>query len=118
LFIFLLLILNLVFSFATYPSQLVAITEQMKFQSSKQQLLVIMVNRLAVMCLSNLALMVLYTGRNNFLLWITQWQRDIFLLFHHRIGYMTIASATLRAPIYLYLAVGSGEYPDEHTELY
>jgi hypothetical protein len=114
----LLITLNLVFSFATYPSTLVPIKQQTHYKTHKQQLMLIMANRLATMCLSNLALMILYAGRNNFLLWITRWQRETFLLFHHWLGYMTVTGASLHAITYLYLNVTSGRYKGEHKELF
>ena len=118
MFILLLLTLNLVFAFATWPSNLVPIKQQTHYKTYKQQIMVVMANRLAVMCLSNLALLFLYAGRNNFLLWVTGWQRETFLLFHHWLGYMVIVGASLHAILYLYLAVKSGRYPNEHKEMF
>lgn len=77
-----------------------------------------MANRFAAMCLANLALLVSYAGRNNFLLPITKWKRETFLLFHHWLGYMTIACGAVHAIMLLYSAVKSGRYATEHKELF
>lgn len=80
--------------------------------------MVIIANRLGAMCLANLALLILYAGRNNFLLWVTKWQRETFLLFHHWLGYMVIVGGALHAILFLYSAVKSGRYAGERKELF
>lgn len=87
----------------------VPLAEQTKFKSKKLQLLIGMGNRIGHLSLANLALMTLFAGRNNFLLWITRWSRNTFLLFHHWLGYIVILEASTHALIYLYIyASGKG----------
>lgn len=119
LFISLLVILNLIFCFTKYPAEYVAFDKQARYRTRTSQIMVIMANRFAVMCLANLALLVLYAGRNNFLLWITKWQRETFLLFHHWLGYMVIIGGVLHAMMMLFLALTSGRYAaGEYKELF
>ncbi|KAE9978934.1 hypothetical protein EG327_007195 [Venturia inaequalis] len=118
LFISLLTTLNLIFCFTKYPAEYVPFGKQARYRTRSSQVLVIMANRFAAMCLANLSLLVLYAGRNNILLWATKWQRETFLLFHHWLGYMTIICGAVHAILFLYSAVKSGRYAEEHKELF
>ncbi|TLD37959.1 hypothetical protein E2P81_ATG03634 [Venturia nashicola] len=118
LFIVLLVALNLIFSFTMYPAQYVPFDKQGRYSTRTSQVMVIMANRLGAMCLANLALLILYAGRNNFLLWVTKWQRETYLLFHHWVGYMVIVGSALHASLFLYSAVKSRRYAEEHEELF
>jgi hypothetical protein len=70
LLIFYLVTLNILFCFATY--RLVPVELQTKYANRKRQFGEIMANRIAVLTMANLALTVLYSSRNNFLIWITK----------------------------------------------
>lgn len=107
LFIFFLCALNLLLCVATY--RFVPLKDQTKFKTKSLQLLIGMGNRIGHLSLANLALLILFAGRNNFLLWITKWSRNTFLLFHHWLGYIVILEASIHALIYLYVyASGKG----------
>jgi len=79
-----------------------------------------MANRIAVICLSNLALVFLYSSRNNLLVLITKWQRSTFVLVHHWLGYIVVIECVVHASIYLHLYLKgiAGEYAEEHKEEY
>lgn len=107
LFIFFLCALNFLLCVASY--RFVPLSEQTKFKTKKTQLLIGMGNRVGHLSLANLALLILFAGRNNFLLWVTKWSRNTFLLFHHWLGYIVILEASVHAMIYLYIyASGKG----------
>jgi predicted ferric reductase len=119
LFIFFLCTLNFLLCVATH--RFVPIAEQTKFKTNEDQLLTGMGNRIGHLCLVNLALMTLFAGRNNFLLWITKWQRATFLLFHHWLGYIVILEGSIHASIYLHIYLtGNGDdvYSVENKEPY
>ncbi|QDS68683.1 hypothetical protein FKW77_002280 [Venturia effusa] len=107
LFIFFLCALNLLLCVATY--RFVPLEKQNRFKSKHTELLIGMGNRIGHISLANLALLTLFAGRNNFLLWITRWPRSTFLLFHHWLGYIVVLEASVHALIYLYIyATGTG----------
>ncbi|KAE9991307.1 hypothetical protein EG327_000148 [Venturia inaequalis] len=112
LFIFFLCALNFLLCVASY--RFVPLAEQTKFKTKSHQLLVGMGNRIGHLSLANLALLILFAGRNNFLLWITKWSRDTFLMFHHWLGYIVILEASVHALIYLYI-IASGKGHEKYS---
>ncbi|GAB0137548.1 hypothetical protein EsDP_00005808 [Epichloe bromicola] len=60
-------------------------------------------NRTGVLSLANLALAILFAGRNNFLLWVTNWSRTTFLLLHRWVGFICVVEALVHTFVYLYL---------------
>ncbi|TID13493.1 ferric reductase-like protein transmembrane component 4 [Venturia nashicola] len=110
LFIFFLCALNFLLCVATY--RFVPLAEQTRFKTKSHQLLIGMGTRIGHLTVANLALLILFAGRNNFLLWITKWSRSTFLLFHHWLGYIVILEASVHASIFLYIYVsGQGFVP-------
>jgi hypothetical protein len=99
LLIFYFITLNFLLCFATY--RLVDVAEQTKYANRERQFGEICANRIAVIALSNIALTVLYSSRNNFLLWITRWPRSTFLLIHHWLGFIVIVE-TITHALYVY----------------
>ena len=78
LFISYIILINLVFCSVglnnLYPNPL--------FVDSRAQTTDHLERRVGVMALANMSLIVLYSGRNNILLYVTSWQRGTFLLLH------------------------------------
>lgn len=119
LFIFFLCALNLLLCLASY--RFVPLAEQSRFKTKSHQLLFGMGNRIGHLALANLALSILFAGRNNFLLWITKWSRNTFLMFHHWSGYIVILEASVHSFIYLYVYAsgkGSSKYSAESKEAF
>ncbi len=70
-------------------------------------------NRVGVLSLVNLALVFLFSGRNNILLWLTDWSHSTFLLMHRWIGYVAILQALLHSVIWLDYYVKAGTHSAE-----
>ena len=75
-------------------------------------------NRLGVLAFANLVLVFLFAGRNNILLWITDWSHSTFLLLHRWIAYVAIAMALLHSVLYLDQYVESGMHATESVKPY
>ncbi|KAK1972166.1 ferric reductase-like protein transmembrane component 4 [Colletotrichum sublineola] len=75
-------------------------------------------NRLGLLSFSNLALVFLYAGRNNLLLWVTDWPHSTFLLLHRWIAAIATLQAILHSIIYLDVYVKNGTHSSESKEPY
>ncbi|KAI0387359.1 ferric-chelate reductase [Hypomontagnella monticulosa] len=58
-------------------------------------------SRLGLLSFANLPLAVLYAGRNNILLLVTNWSHSTFLLLHRWIAFICMLEAVLHSAIYL-----------------
>ncbi|KAH6889204.1 ferric reductase transmembrane component 4 [Thelonectria olida] len=68
-------------------------------------------NRTGVLSFANIALLVLYAGRNNVLLWLTDWSHATFLLVHRWVAWLCTLQACIHSAIWLGLYV----YDKGHT---
>ena len=75
-------------------------------------------DRCGVLCLANIPLIFLYAGRNNVLLWLTNWSHGTFLLLHRWVAGIATLQAILHSLIYLRMYVHDGYYGTEHTAAY
>ncbi|PHH92859.1 hypothetical protein CDD83_4281 [Cordyceps sp. RAO-2017] len=62
-------------------------------------------NRHGVLSFAHLPLLALYAGRNNVLLWLTNWSRTTFLLLHRWAAFICIIHAIVHSLIYLQMAI-------------
>ncbi len=67
-------------------------------------------DRFGVLALANFPLIFLSAGRNNLLLWLTNWSHTTFLILHRWIAYIATAEAIAHSTIYLYTAVSEGKH--------
>lgn len=58
-------------------------------------------NRTGALSAANLTLLVLFAGRNNFLLWLTDWSHSTFLLLHRWIAAICTIQACLHSALFL-----------------
>ncbi|KAL2845523.1 ferric reductase like transmembrane component-domain-containing protein [Aspergillus pseudoustus] len=58
-------------------------------------------NRAGVLSFANIPLLVLYSSRNNVLLWLTNWSHSTFLFLHRWIAFIAVLQACLHSAIYL-----------------
>lgn len=70
-------------------------------------------NRIGLLSFANLPLVFLYAGRNNLLLWVTDWSHSTFLLLHRWIAAIATLQAVLHSVIYLYVYVKAGTHSSE-----
>ncbi|KAI5867218.1 ferric reductase like transmembrane component-domain-containing protein [Durotheca rogersii] len=106
LFIAYFIILNVVLSCVDYR----LVIPNFWFPSEHDQLVFYIANRTAVLAFANLPLLVLYSSRNNFLLWLTNWSHTTFLLIHRWIAIICTLEACVHSLVYLRIYVARGEY--------
>ncbi|KAF2493106.1 ferric reductase-like protein transmembrane component 4 [Lophium mytilinum] len=70
-------------------------------------------NRTGVLSFANVPLLILYAGRNNVLLWLTNWSHGTFLLLHRWVAWICTIEAVIHSCIYLQVYVASGEHSIE-----
>ncbi|KAL8708937.1 MAG: hypothetical protein Q9220_006269 [cf. Caloplaca sp. 1 TL-2023] len=75
-------------------------------------------NRTGVLSFANIALLFLYAGRNNVLLWVTNWSHGTFLLLHRWVAWIATVQAVLHSIIYLEIYVYNGTYAMESKMSY
>ena len=78
LFILYFILLNIFFCALGYHN----VYPNTKYTTKSIQTMHYLENRLGVLGLANMSLIVLYSGRNNILLHVTNWQHSTFLLMH------------------------------------
>lgn len=71
-------------------------------------------NRAGVLSFANLPLLILYSGRNNVLLWLTNWTHSTFLLLHRWVAVICVIQACLHSVLWLHLHVA---YYHDHSEV-
>ena len=67
-------------------------------------------NRMGVLALANLPLSFLFAGRNNLLLYLTNWSHITFVILHRWISYIATTEAIIHSIIYLWTAVSEGKH--------
>ena len=79
------------------------------------QLLGYISNRVGALSFVNLAIAVLYSGRNNILLYLSNWSHSTFLLIHRWIAVICMLQACLHSVIYVrvYRQKGASAYSEE-----
>ncbi|KAF2016339.1 hypothetical protein BU24DRAFT_433400 [Aaosphaeria arxii CBS 175.79] len=72
-------------------------------------------NRVGVLSFANLGLTVLYSSRNNILLYLTNWSHSTFLLVHRWIAFICTLQACLHSAVWLqiYLAQGAEAHAEQ-----
>jgi len=88
------------------------------FATSWDQITDYVANRAGVLSFANLSLMFLFSARNNFLLWVTDWSHTTYLLLHRWVGYIAIVQASVHALIFLHVYVKNGTHNTEAKEKY
>ncbi|EAW19858.1 putative ferric-chelate reductase (Fre2) [Aspergillus fischeri NRRL 181] len=86
------------------------------FASTHDEILTYVANRIGVLSFANIPLLVLYTGRNNFLLWLTDWSHSTFLLLHRWLAFICTLETCLHSAIYLQIAVANSEHSTESKQ--
>ncbi|XXG99433.1 hypothetical protein Hte_005772 [Hypoxylon texense] len=109
-----LIIINVVLSCVDYR----LVWPNAYYGQPKDQLLVYITNRLGLLSFANLPLLVLYSSRNNILLWITNWSQTTFLLLHRWIAILCTIEACIHSAIYLQIYLGFGQHASESKQPY
>ena len=75
-------------------------------------------DRTGILCLANLPLLILYAGRNNVLLWLTNWSHGTFLLLHRWVAWMLTIQASIHAILYTKQYAAGGYFAEESKAPY
>ncbi|WWC86294.1 uncharacterized protein L201_001167 [Kwoniella dendrophila CBS 6074] len=77
-------------------------------------------NRTGALSFANLPLLTLFSGRNDLLLWLTNWSYSTFILLHKTVGVIATLEACLHSAIYLQIYLGKGleHYKEESKAPY
>lgn len=67
-------------------------------------------NRFGVLSFANIAVSVLFAGRNNILLWLTSWNYATFLRIHRWVAFISVLQACLHSIIYLWIYTANEGY--------
>lgn len=77
------------------------------------EILSYLANRFGVLSFANIPLVFLYAGRNNVLLWLTNWSHGTFLLLHRWVAWIATLQAILHSVIYLRIYIHDGTHASE-----
>ena len=73
--------------------------------------------RTGILSFANIVLLVLYAGRNNFLLWVTNWSHSTFLLLHRWIAFIATVQACIHSALLLHIYATPANGYDYATEV-
>ena len=83
------------------------------YTKSWYQVLVYISNRSGAISFANVPLLILFSSRNNLLLWVTDWSHSTFLLLHRYIAWLCTIEACLHSAIYLNLYLWKQTHAEE-----
>ncbi|KAL2810538.1 hypothetical protein BJX63DRAFT_444717 [Aspergillus granulosus] len=83
------------------------------FLSRPREIISYVGNRTGVLSFANIPLLVLYSSRNNVLLWLTNWSHSTFLFLHRWIAIIAVIEACLHSAIYLQIYDVDGTHASE-----
>ncbi|TEB15749.1 hypothetical protein FA13DRAFT_1759168 [Coprinellus micaceus] len=93
--------------FCTFP--LVYVHPNSLVPTRKQHFFLVIGDRTGVIAVANLLGLLVFSSRNNILLWITNWRHSTFLLIHRWIGYFLILEVSIHSLLLFLLHL------DEHA---
>ncbi|KAI2618004.1 ferric reductase like transmembrane component-domain-containing protein [Hypomontagnella submonticulosa] len=108
------IIMNIVLSCIGYQF----VTDSPYYQVRPDEILTYIANREGVLAYANIALLVLYAGRNNILLYITNWSYSTFILLHRWVAIIGTLEACIHALIYVHGYRMENDYDRESKETY
>ncbi|KAH7305494.1 ferric reductase transmembrane component 4 [Stachybotrys elegans] len=111
LFIFYIIALNVILSSVGYNSLQ---PHSWYTSGTTEEIINYVANRTGVLSFANLALVMLYAGRNNILLWVTNWSHSTFLLVHRWVALICMLQAVVHSALWLHLHVA---YYNDHDEV-
>lgn len=109
IFLFYLIAINLILCCVGYESH----QPNSWYASKTQEIRSFVGNRTGALSLVNLALAVLYAGRNNLLISLTDWSQTTYLLLHRWVAGISTIQAIIHSIIYLWNYLESGEHATE-----
>ncbi|QDS72601.1 hypothetical protein FKW77_001484 [Venturia effusa] len=114
LFIFYMFAINIILGSVSFRSK----TPNAWFSSVSAEIVGDVTNRMGVLSFANLPLVILYAGRNNILLWLTNWSHGTFLLLHRWLAFICTLQACLHSAIWLQIEVAANAHASESKLAY
>ena len=91
------------------------------FSTRELQLVAFISNRTGVLALANLVVVVLFSSRNNLLLYLTTWKHSTYLLVHRWIAFICTLQACIHSALYVQFYLwegGAAAHAAQSKELY
>lgn len=88
------------------------------YTSKPREIVTYVSNRVGALSFANIPLLLLYSSRNNVLLWLTNWSQSTFLLLHRWIAFIAVIEACLHSAIYLQIYDVDGTHATESRTAY
>jgi hypothetical protein len=107
-------LLNLVFLLGPYES----VFPQSTFASRKQQELSVIASRSGNLAMGNVVALVVFSARNNVLLYLTDWSHSTYLLLHRWLGYWAVIQTIIHSVLFLAYYSKYGDYQAELVKEY
>ncbi|CAG8948968.1 hypothetical protein HYFRA_00002096, partial [Hymenoscyphus fraxineus] len=114
LFIFHFVALNVMLTAARYRTS----QPSAWYENEWQEMMSYVSARTGVLAFALSPLVILFAGRNNFLLWLTNWQHSTFVLLHRWVARIMGLHVIAHSLLELILYINKGTYPKESKELY
>ncbi|TID27931.1 hypothetical protein E2P81_ATG00687 [Venturia nashicola] len=114
LFIFYMFAVNIILSSVSFRSR----QPNFMFKTSSAEITAILTNRTGVLSFANLPLVILYAGRNNILLKLTNWSHGTFLLLHRWLAFICTLQACLHSALWLQQELAQKEHSTESKLAY
>ncbi|KAI0379342.1 ferric reductase like transmembrane component-domain-containing protein [Hypomontagnella monticulosa] len=108
------IVINIVLSCVGYQ----LVPDSPYYQLRADEVLTYIANREGVLAFANVALLVLYAGRNNILLYLTNWSYSTFILLHRWVAIICTLEACIHALIYVHGYRVENDYDEESKETY
>ncbi|KAF2104813.1 ferric reductase like transmembrane component [Rhizodiscina lignyota] len=112
-FIFYLTAINIILSCVGYHSRQPNAWYPAGANGTDGEITYYVTNRLGVLSFANIPLLILYAGRNNILLWLTNWSYETFLILHRYVAGIATLQAVLHSVIYLAIYIHDGDHRSE-----
>lgn len=109
LYIAMLLVLNIVLTAVGYRAS----QPNMWFASNYQEIMGYLSSRTGVLAFALAPLVILFSGRNNFLLWVTNWSHSTYMLLHRWVARLFAVQVILHSITELVLYIDMGEFETE-----
>lgn len=88
------------------------------FPSKSVILLRYIADRTGIICTILIPVLLLFGGRNNFMMWITRWKYSTFMTYHRWIGRWIVLMAFIHSVCYSEVFILEDEYSEEMAETY
>jgi predicted ferric reductase len=115
IYIVLLLILNIILTAVGYST---SYPNNLWFASTWQEVMGYVTNRTGVLAFALAPLVILFSGRNNILLWLTNWSHSTYMLLHRWVARIFALQVILHSVTEVILYKNMGEYGAELVQPY